>query len=177
MKQYFVVSEDGGILNPGERPFRSLEKARLLCAKEREACSWKCMTDGEDANGRGNFRCGTLSPHGIAVHVSEDGRWVTGDVTDDLEPEPERLRPAKTARHVDWHLNVVVDRGTGYLADGDDHLYFAGPEMTEDVWQQKAEDHAAGDDLVEWTVNPVPHGRFADRKGDDSDYPMRWSAT
>ena len=64
-KTYWVESEGAGILNPGERPFRSLDKALALAAKAAEDCSWECLTppapDNELHTGRGNFRCGVTA--------------------------------------------------------------------------------------------------------------------
>lgn len=38
-----------------------------------------CETDGqEETPGRGNFKCGVLSPHGIHIQVTENGYDITG---------------------------------------------------------------------------------------------------
>lgn len=172
---YFVESEGAGILNPHERGFRSLERARELAAKAAEECSWTCLTppapDNELYVGRGNFRCGVMAAHGIHIRESVDGIWgAEHDV-----PE-EKFRQCKGAgKRVDWHLNVVIDRGTGALADGDMDLYYAGPEMTDGHWDKVVEDIADGDEIVEATVRPVPQGRYADESGNNGNsYPMRW---
>jgi hypothetical protein len=174
---YYVSSEGAGILNPGERPFRSLDRALALAAKAAEECSWRCLTppapDNELHVGRGNFRCGVTAAHGIHVRESVDGYWgAEHDV-----PE-EKFRRAKGAGpHVDWTLEVVIDRGTGALADGHDVLFFAGPEQTDTGWGKVVEDIADGDEIVEAIVRPVPQGRYADESGNNGNsYPMTWKA-
>lgn len=173
-KLYYVESEGAGILNPGERGFRSLDKALALAAKAAEECSWECLTppapDNEVTPGKGNFRCGTIAAHGIHIREAENGFWgVEHDV-----PE-EAFRRAKGAgKQVDWTLEVVIDRGTGYLADGADTLYYVGPEQTDTGWDQILEDIAGGDEIVEATVRPTPFGRYHHLIGDGSDYPMVW---
>lgn len=163
---YWVVCEARGVLNPGERGFRSLDRAKALCAKEREECSWQCLTPvGQDnAEGgptSGKFRCGVLSPHGIAVHISEDGRNIEPSVQDpDLDPEePDMVRTHDT-RHADWSLNFIVDRGTGYTADGEDTWYYTGPWLTEVGWDKIMNKIAAGDPIIEATVRPLVQGRY-----------------
>lgn len=175
-KTYWVTSEGGGVLNPGERGFRSLDKARALAAKEAEECSWKCMTppapDNEVHIGKGNFRCGTLSAHGISVSVAEDGRWVNGDVYENTDvPEEEFVQHKRAGQRVDWTLEVVIDRGTGYAADGHDTFYFSGPEQTDTGWDAVLDRIADGDEVVEATVRATPFGRYADVSGE---YPMQW---
>jgi hypothetical protein len=65
--------------------------------------------------------------------------------------------PAKA----DWTLNIVVDRGTGYLADGDDYYYFTGPEdMDEEEWREFADRVAFPNELVEFTALATPQGRW-----------------
>lgn len=174
-RTYLVISEGAGILNPGERAFRSLEKAEALAAKAAEECSWECLTppapDNEVSVGRGSFRCGVTAPHGIHIRKLEGGRYL-----DEEEDVPdEKFRQAKGAgKKVDWTLNVVIDRGTGYLADGEDTLYYVGPEQTDTGWDQILDDIAGGDEVVEATVRPTPFGRYSHLIGSDSSYPMKW---
>jgi hypothetical protein len=171
---YWVSSEGAGILNPGERPFRSLDKAKALAAKAAEDCSWICLTppapDNEVRVGRGNFRCGTLSAHGISIRESVDGYW--GEEHDVPEEKFQRCKGA--GPRVDWTLEVTIDRGTGYLADGNDTFYFTGPEQTDVSWDRILDDIADGDKIVEATVRPTPFGRYSHLLGYGSDYPMEW---
>lgn len=180
-RTYLVVCESRGILNPGERGFRSLDKARDLCAREREACSWECLTppgydNPEGGPTSGKFRCGVLSPHGISVQISVNGRIIEPSVQDEgLDPKPEDFRRCKGAgKRVDWTLEAVIDRGTDYLADGADTFYFTGPEQTDSGWDAVLEAVADGDEVVEATVRPTPFGRYSHLIGDGSDYPMQW---
>lgn len=173
-KLYYVESEGAGILNPGERGFRSLERAQALAAKEAEDCSWTCLTppapDNEVHIGRGNFRCGAMAAHGIHIREAENGMW--GEEHD--VPE-EKFRRAKGAgQRVDWTLEVTIDRDTGYLADGHDTFYFTGPEQTDTGWDKVLDEIADGDEVLEATVRPTPFGRYSHLIGDGSDYPMEW---
>jgi hypothetical protein len=173
-KTYWVTDEGAGFLH--ERPFRSLDRAKALAAKAAEDCSWSCLTppapDNEVSLGRGNFRCGTLAAHGIHIREAEDGRW--GEEHD--VPQETLKRQKSAGRRVDWTLNIVVDLGTGYLADGEDTLYYTGPEADRDEWAEIAERLADGGELVEWTVQPTPFGRYQHRVA-DGEYPVKWSAT
>lgn len=172
MAKTYWVSNESEILNPGERPFRSLDKALALAAKAAEECSWTCLTppgrDNDQGNGR--FLCGVLSPHGIHVREDVDGFW--GEEHD--VPEENFGRTKGAGPHTDWHLNVIVDRGTGYLADGDTDVFFTGPEQTDTGWDAVVDDIADGDKIVEATVRPTPHGRYSHLIGENGDYPMRW---
>lgn len=155
----YWVSNEQQILNPGERPFRSLDRAKEFAAKEAETCSWEvCSTPPGQDNDRGNgrFMCGVLSPHGI--HIREDVDGQTGAEHDVPEEE---FRWAKGAgKHTDWALNYVIDRNTGYLADGEDTVFFTGPAQTDTSWDQILEDIAGGDEILEATVTPTLHGRY-----------------
>jgi hypothetical protein len=171
-KTYFVINEGTGILNPGGRGFRSLEKARELAAKAAEECSWTCQTppapDNEVSLGKGNFRCGVTAAHGIHIRTMEAGIW-----TGEYDVPDEKFQQSKGAgRHNDWHLNVIVDRGTGYLADGDTDEFFTGPEQTESSWNRIVEDIAGGDEVMEATVKPTPFGRYHHLA--DENYPLTW---
>lgn len=173
-KLYYVSSEGAGILNPGERGFRSLEKALALAAKTAEECSWTCLTppapDNEVTTGRGNFRCGATASHGIHVQVAEGGYW-----GEEFDVPEEDFRKAKGAgRRVDWTLSVIIDRGTDYLADGADTFYFTGPEQTDTGWDAVLEAVADGDEVVEATVRPTPFGRYSHLTGGQDGYPMQW---
>lgn len=174
-KLYYVESEGAGILNPHERGFKSLERAEALAAKEAEECSWTCMTppapDNEVHVGRGNFRCGVTAAHGIHIKEYEGGYW--GEEHD--VPEEEFVKHKGAGQRVDWTLEVVIDRGTGYTADGHDVFYFSGPEQTDTSWDQVLDDIADGDEIVEATVRPTPFGRYADESGNNGNsYPMKW---
>lgn len=174
-KLYYVISEGAGILNPGERGFRSLEKAEALALKEATECSWTCMTppapDNEVHVGRGNFRCGATAAHGIHIRASEDGRWAEEyDV-----PEEEFVKHKGPGKRIDWTLEVIIDRDTGYLADDHDVFYFSGPEQTDTSWDQILDEIADSDEVVEATVRPTPFGRYADEScNNGNSYPMLW---
>lgn len=170
----YWVSDEGGTLNPGERPLYSLDRAKTIAAKAAEECSWKCMTppapDNEVHLGRGNFRCGVMSAHGVRIRESVDGYW--GEEHD--VPE-EQFRQARGAgKRVDWTLEVIIDQGTGYLADGHDTFYFAGPEQTDSGWDDVLSRIAneTGGEVVEATVRNTAFGRYAD--GGENSYPMEW---
>jgi hypothetical protein len=172
-KTYWVSDEGGGFLH--ERAFRSLERAQALAAKKAEECSWRCLTppapDNEVNPGRGNFRCGTLAAHGIHIREAEDGYW-----GEEYDVPEEPFRRAKGAgKHVDWTLEVIIDRGTGYLADGHDTFYFTGPEQTDTGWDKVLDEIAGGDEVREATVRPTPFGRYS-HLIDAGDYPMEWRA-
>lgn len=173
-KLYYVSHEALGILNPGERGFRKLEKAEALAAREAEKCSWECLTppapDNEVHIGRGNFRCGVMSAHGIYIRAEEDGYW-----GEEYDVPQEEFRKARGTQRADWALEVVIDRGTDALADGHDTLYFTGPEQTDTGWDAVLDDIADGDKVVQATVRPVPQGRYADESGNNGNcYPMNW---
>lgn len=169
---YWVSNEGDGFLNPNERPLYSLDKAKAIAAKAAEECSWKCLTppapDNEVHLGRGDFRCGTLSAHGIHIQEAVGGLW-----GEEYDVPEEKFRQAKGAgQQVDWTLEVVIDRGTGYLADGEDTLYFVGPEQTDTGWDDVLEGIAEGGQVVEATVRNTAFGRYAD--GGENTYPMEW---
>lgn len=174
-KLYWVCSEGLGVLNPGERGFRSLDKAKELALKEATECSWKCMTppapDNEVHIGRGNFRCGVLTAHGISIRATEGGRWAEEyDV-----PEEKFVQRKGAGTQVDWALEVVIDRGTDYLADGHDTFYFSGPEQTDTGWDAVLDRIAGGDEVLEATVRSTPFGRYPDESGNNGNsYPMEW---
>lgn len=173
-KLYWVESEGGGILND-DKPFRKLERAEAFAAKEAEECSWRCLTppapDNEVHVGRGNFRCGVLAAHGIHIRASENGRW--GEAYD--VPEEKFVKHKGAGARVDWTLEVIIDRGTGYLADGHDVFYFSGPEQTDTSWDKILDGIADGDEVLEATVRPTPFGRYADESGNNGNsYPMTW---
>lgn len=61
----------------------------------------------------------------------------------------------------DWALNVIIDLGTDYLADGENTLYYSGPEdMEYEDWKEHADWLAGGHPLVEFTATPVSQGRW-----------------
>lgn len=173
-KLYYVMSEGGGILND-DKPFRKLERAEALALKEATECSWRCLTppapDNEVHVGRGNFRCGVLAAHGIHIQVAENGLW--GEEHD--VPEEKFVKHTGAGTQVDWTLEVIIDRGTGYLADGESTFYFSGPERTDTGWDEILDDIADGDEVLEATVRPTPFGRYADESGNNGNsYPMKW---
>ncbi len=84
----------------------------------------------------------------------------------------QELRSAPPSK-ADWALEIVVDRGTGYLADGEDTLYYRGPAVDGyEGWETMAKFVAGNDDLIEWTVRPTPHGRYFG----DKQYPMEFKS-
>lgn len=174
-KLYYVSSEGLGVLNPRERGFRSLERAQALAAEKAEECSWECMTppapDNEVHVGRGNFRCGTMNAHGITVRAVEDGVW-----TEEYDvPQEPFVKHRGAGQRVDWTLEVTIDRGTGYLADGNDTFYFSGPEQTDTGWDAILDEIADGGEVLEATVQPTAFGRYADESGNNGNsYPMKW---
>lgn len=170
MAKTYWVSDENDFLH--ERPIRSLDKAKALAAKAAEECSWKCLTppapDNEVRLGKGNFRCGTLAAHGVHIRASEDGHW-----TEEYDIPEEKFRRAKVPQQADWALWLVIDRGTGYLADGEDTFYFTGPEQTDSGWDKILDDIAGGDEIMEAKVAALAHGRYS-HLIDGSDYPMVW---
>jgi hypothetical protein len=169
-KTYWVGDENDFL---HDKPFRKLERAQALAAKAAEECSWKCLTppapDNEMSHGKGNFRCGTMSAHGIHIRETADGYWgEEHDVPD------ETFMQVKAGPHVDWTLEVVIDRGTDYAADGEDTLYFTGPEQTDTGWDAVLDGVADGDEVIEATVRATPFGRYHHLDGEQDDYPMRW---
>lgn len=155
----YWVSNEQEILNPGERPFRSLDKAKAFAAAEAEKCSWEvCQTPpgADNDRGNGNFMCGVLSPHGIHIRESVDG--YNGEEHD--VPEEEFRRARGVGKRTDWALNFIIDRGTGYTADGEDTVFFTGPALTDSGWDQILEDIAGGDEILEARVTPTLHGRY-----------------
>jgi hypothetical protein len=173
-KLYYVSDEGHGILND-DKPFRKLERAEAYALKVMTECSWRCLTppapDNEVHIGRGNFRCGTLAAHGIHIQASEGGVW--GEEYD--VPEEPFVKHKGAGTQVDWTLEVIVDRGTDYAADGHGVFYFSGPERTDTGWDHILDDIADGDEVLEATVRPTPFGRYADESGNNGNsYPMQW---
>jgi hypothetical protein len=79
--------------------------------------------------------------------------WRSGVKREGLKEVP----PSKA----DWHLNVVVDWGTGYLADGDADFYLSGPEdMEYSEWRDYADEVAGDGVLVEFSAAPLQQGRW-----------------
>lgn len=89
-------------------------------------------------------------------------------------PAPRQVPPGGA----DWALNIVVDRGTGYLADGDNTLFYEGPDLDRDEWHELADRLADGDELVEFAVNPLAQGRFwfLREMPRRDEWPLAWSA-
>ncbi|WP_413114820.1 hypothetical protein ACK1X7_07385 [Streptomyces sp. CY1] len=76
MAREFLVWNEGGELVSG--PHRQRDVAEGQAERARQACP--CGTDGQEVTpGRGDFRCGVLSPHGISIQITENGRDVTAD--------------------------------------------------------------------------------------------------
>lgn len=169
-RTYWVSDEGDGFVH--ERPFRSLEKAQALALKTATECSWKCLTPpgADNDQGNGKFLCGTLSAHGIHIRAAEDGVW--GEEFD--VPEEPFVQAKGAGPHIDWTMEVTVDRGTDYLADGHDVLYFTGPEQTDTGWDAQVEAFTDGDEIVEAMVRPTPFGRFHHLTEDGGDYPKHW---
>lgn len=50
---------------------------------------------------------------------------------------PNRKKPKQTApASADWHVGFIVDVGQDYLGDGEANLYFTGPLLDADEWQE-----------------------------------------
>lgn len=77
MREYLVWNESGDLISG---PHRKREVAERQEAKAMTDCEQNfCETDGqEETPGRGNFKCGVLSPHGIHIQVTENGYDITG---------------------------------------------------------------------------------------------------
>lgn len=72
---------------------------------------------------------------------------------------PTRVYPADA----DFALEIIVDRGTGYLADGADTLYYTAVRVPHpETWVQVAEDIAGNDTLMSFNVRAVWQGRYWD---------------
>lgn len=85
---------------------------------------------------------------------------------------PTKAYPA----NADFALTVVVDRGTGYLADGEDTLYYTSVTIPDaDMWLEIAQDIAGDDPLLSFHARAVWQGRFGDH--DDTDTDVSWSAS
>lgn len=79
--------------------------------------------------------------------------WKSGRVREELKV----VDPSQC----DWALNILVDRGTGYLADGDDMVYLTGPEdMSYEEWREYVNDYAGVLHVVEFCATPVSQGRW-----------------
>lgn len=174
----YWVSNEQDILNPGERPFYSLDRAKEFAAKAAETCSWEvCRTPpgSDNDRGNGNFMCGVLSPHGIHIRESKDGFY--GEEHDTPE---EKFQATKNNQRADWVLSFVIDRGTGYLADGEDRRFFTGPDMVTDYWDSLLVSIAGDDKIIEAKVTPTLHGRYHHLR-EESEYAngayMEWSVS
>jgi hypothetical protein len=79
--------------------------------------------------------------------------WKSGRRREQLKEVPPHL--------ADWALNVIIDRDTGYLADGDDTLYFKGPEdMSYEEWRDYVNEMAGVLHVVEFCATPLSQGRW-----------------
>ena len=47
-------------------------------------------------------------------------------------PKPKQVSPASA----DWHVGYIVDVGQDYLGDGEVNMYFTGPLLDEEEWQE-----------------------------------------
>lgn len=84
---------------------------------------------------------------------------------------PTRTHPADA----DFSLEIIVDRGTGYLADGEDRLWYTAVRVPHpETWLQVAEDIAGDDVLVSFNVRAVWQGRYWDC--DDADTAVSYVA-
>lgn len=154
----YWVSNEQQILNPHDRPFWSLDRAKEFAAAEADKCSWEfCQTPpGRDNDrGNGNFRCGILSPHGIHIRESKDGYH-----GEEIDVPEEEFRKSKRPQLTDWVLTYMIDRGTGYTADGEGTAFYTGPAQTDTGWGQILEDIAGGDEILGAQVTPTLHGRY-----------------
>lgn len=74
MIEFRVLNEVADVLGV----FENRADAEAHMKREQHLCAAVCGTDGqEETPGRGNFRCGTLHPHGIFMQIMEDGKDVT----------------------------------------------------------------------------------------------------
>jgi hypothetical protein len=79
--------------------------------------------------------------------------WKSGAKREELKV----VSPSKA----DWALNMVIDRGTDYLADGDDMVFLTGPEDMEYAeWREYVDRYADGCHVVEFCATPVSQGRW-----------------
>lgn len=83
---------------------------------------------------------------------------------------PTKTHPADA----DFAMEIIVDRGTGYLADGADTIFYTAVRVPHpETWQAVAEEIAGGDELLSFTVRAVWQGRYWDS---DEDTNVVWVA-
>jgi hypothetical protein len=77
LREYLVWNEVGDLISG---PHRKRETAEKKASSAREWCRRNgCHTNGEEETpGKGNFKCGVLSEHGIHIQVTEGGYDITG---------------------------------------------------------------------------------------------------
>lgn len=84
---------------------------------------------------------------------------------------PTKSYPAEA----DFALEVIIDRGTGYLADGADTFYYTAVRVPHpETWQEVAEDIAGEDELLSFNVRAVWQGRYWDV--DDAQTTVVWTS-
>lgn len=78
-------------------------------------------------------------PHDEYRNGPVDGRTVETQTIFSIDAHggPNRRKPRQTSsRSADWHVAYIVDVGQAYLGDGEVNLYFTGPFLDEDEWQE-----------------------------------------
>jgi hypothetical protein len=86
---------------------------------------------------------------------------------------PNRKRPRQVSPSgADWHVAYVVDLGQSYLGDGETDLYYTGPYLDEEEWQElvdrmvcdsmSEEEHRTLDKagILNLTVRALSQGRY-----------------
>lgn len=83
---------------------------------------------------------------------------------------PTRAHPADA----DFALDIIVDRGTGYPADGADTLFYTAARVPDpETWLEVAQDIAGDDVLVSFTARAVWQGRYWELH-DDAETTVVW---
>lgn len=76
MAVIFMVWNESGEISGPHRKREIAERRAEMAARDCEQNG--CETDGqENTPGRGDFKCGVMSPHGIHIQVIENGEDVT----------------------------------------------------------------------------------------------------
>jgi hypothetical protein len=158
------------IVGGGDEPFVLVGPQNTMTVRRGDSglLHWSTAWNSTPRSTSVAFRMSASQASALAVWMQEreqDGweGWRSG-VT--------KLRSAPAGK-ADWCLSIVVNRGTGYLADGEDYLYYQGlPDDGYGTWETMAKYVAGNDDLIEWSVKPTPQGRY----WADKQYPMFWKS-
>lgn len=89
-------------------------------------------------------------------------------------PNRRRTKQAPPAK-ADWHVAYIVDAGQDYLGDGEVNLYFTGPLLDEDGWQELVDrlisegalEAAETATVLELKVSALSQGRYWFLSGGD----------